>query len=144
MQWNWKYNSIWMNDEKYIILFDGVCNFCNTIVNFIIKNDKKDKFRFTALQSKQAHEIINNLKLPSQKLDTIILVQNNKLFFKSTAAIKIFKILGGIWSIFSIISIIPAFIRDFFYDLIAKNRYKVFGKRESVRIPKENEKDKFL
>lgn len=133
-----------MNDEKYIILFDGVCSFCNLVVDFIIRHDKKNKFRFTPLQSKQSYEILKNLKLPSQNLDTFILVTDNQLFFKSTAAIKVFKILGGFWSLFAIINITPAFIRDYFYDLIAKNRYKIFGKRKTVRVPNENEEDKFL
>lgn len=140
-----------------IIFFDGICNFCNSSVNFIIKRDKKNYFKFASLQSEFAQNFLksHNLvpkSLPWQvrngktekKLDSIILFENNKLYIKSSAALQIAKHLNGLWKIFYILIIIPPFIRNFLYDIIAKNRYKLFGKRESCMIPDERIKDRFI
>jgi len=131
-------------DEKQIILFDGVCNFCNFWVNFVLKRDKKDLFRFAALQSEKAKELTSKFKFDTSKLDTFILIAENKLYTKSTAALMICKELNGLIKILSPLIILPKFFRDFIYDLIAKNRYKIFGRRESCRIPTVEDKLKFL
>jgi len=131
-------------DEKQIILFDGVCNFCNFWVNFVLKRDKKDLFRFAALQSEKAKELTSKFKFDTSKLDTFILIAENKLYTKSTAALMICKQLNGLIKILSPLIILPKFFRDFIYDLIAKNRYKIFGRRESCRIPTVEDKLKFL
>jgi len=131
-------------DEKQIILFDGVCNFCNFWVNFVLKRDKKDLFRFTALQSEKAKELTSKFKFDTSKLDTFILIAENKIYTKSTAALIICKELNGLIKILSPLIILPKFFRDFIYDLIAKNRYKIFGRRESCRIPTVEDKLKFL
>ena len=127
-------------ESKAIIFFDGICNFCNSSVNFIIKRDKKNYFKFASLQSEFAGKFLESCNLvpkvhsvngnTEKKLDSIILFENNNLYIKSTAALRIAKHLNGLWKIFFIFIIVPPFIRNFFYDIIAKNRYKWFGKRE--------------
>jgi predicted DCC family thiol-disulfide oxidoreductase YuxK len=131
-------------EHKATILFDGVCNFCNSSVNFIIKRDKKDYFLFSSLQSEYSQNLLNKNNFPQKDFDSIILIEENKLYQKSTAALKIAKHLNGLWKLFYMFIIIPPFIRDFFYDIIAKNRYKWFGKKDVCMIPDEKTKNKFL
>lgn len=127
-----------------IVLFDGVCNFCDASVNFIIDRDKKNIFKFAALQSEKGQEILDYFKLPKDDFDSFVFIENDKVFKKSSAALRIAKKLGGVWKIFYPFIIIPEFIRDFFYNLIAKNRYKLFGKKDACRIPTPELKQKFL
>ena len=139
-----------MNNKK-IILFDGVCNFCNFWVNFIIDHDKKDFFRFAALQSETGQNILKQINLKTNNFwqsqglpDSLILVDKQDYFIKSSAALNILKHLSGFWKILFVFIIIPRPIRNFIYDLIAKNRYKIFGKKDVCRIPTEEEKKKFV
>jgi predicted DCC family thiol-disulfide oxidoreductase YuxK len=125
-----------------IILFDGVCNFCNNSVNFIIGQDKNNYFKFTPLQSKIGQDFVKKFNL--NDIDSVILVENDKAYTHSTAALKIAKTLGGIWSLAYAFIIVPKFIRDFFYKLFAKNRYKLFGKKDECMIPTPEIRAKFL
>ena len=127
-----------------LILFDGVCNFCNFWVNFIIDRDSKAFFKFTALQSDTARQILKSNNIDAMKIDSIVLVINGKIFFKSSAAFQIARKLDGFWKLLYIFIIIPPFMRDGIYDFIASNRYKWFGKRETCRIPTDNEKHRFI
>ena len=127
-----------------IILFDGVCNFCDSSVNFIIDRDKKNIFKFSALQSEKGQEILEYFKLPKDDFDSFVFIENDKVFKKSSAALKIANKLGGFWKLFYPLIIIPKFIRDFFYSLIANNRYKLFGRKDVCRIPTPELKQKFL
>jgi predicted DCC family thiol-disulfide oxidoreductase YuxK len=113
-------------------------------VNFIIDRDSKDTFRFAALQSGTAKSILNQFGLSTSDFETFILIENENHFTKSTAALKISQHLSGLWKILYIFLIVHKPVRDFLYDLIAKNRYKFFGKREVCRIPSEEEKRKFI
>lgn len=132
-------------ENKKIILFDGVCNLCNQTVLRIIKLDKKDVFRFTSLQSETGKEIIDYLKIDTTKVDSIILFEPNQAYYlKSTAALKIFGNFGGIWEVSKFLLFFPSFIRDFVYDIIAKNRYKWFGKKNQCMIPTPELLSKFL
>jgi len=131
-------------DNRQIILFDGVCNFCNFWVNFIIDRDKKDLFRFAALQSEKGQELLERFQMDSNSLDTFVLIDDKKVYTKSTAAIRISRNLVGIWRSLYFLILVPKPFRDFIYTLIAKNRYKFFGKRNTCRIPNEEEKKKFL
>ncbi len=131
-------------DKFKIILFDGVCNLCNSSVNFIIDNDHKNVFKFTSLQSEKGIELLKKYDLLDKNIDSVILVENDKAYVKSDAALKIAKTLGGKYKLFYGLIILPAFIRNFFYDIIAKNRYKWFGKKDSCRIPTLELKSKFL
>ena len=132
-------------ENKKIILFEGVCNLCNQTVLRIIKLDKKDIFRFTSLQSETGKEIIDYLKIDTTKVDSIILFEPNQAYYlKSTAALKIFGNFGGIWEVSKFLLFFPSFIRDFVYDIIAKNRYKWFGKKNQCMIPTPELLSKFL
>lgn len=128
----------------HIILFDGVCNFCNFWVNFIINRDKNDTYQFAAMQSDCGQKLLKEFKLNAYDFDSFVLIVNDKHFKKSTAALMISKNLKSIVKLLYPLILLPEPIRDFFYDLIAKNRYKFFGKRNVCRIPTENEKKKFL
>ena len=131
--------------NKKIILFDGICNLCNNSVLKVIKYDKKDHFVFVALESKSGQDIINYLKIDVSKINSIILYEPGVAYdIKSTAALKIMKDFGGFWILTQVFEILPTPIRDYFYDYIAKNRYKWFGKKESCMIPTPELKAKFL
>lgn len=131
--------------NKKIILFDGVCNLCNTAVQFIIKHDKKDVFRFVALQSDLGIEITKHIGLDNRKMDSIILYEPGIAYYiKSEAALEIAKNLSGGVAILSIFNILPSSISNKVYDYIAKNRYKWYGKKDSCMIPTPELEAKFL
>ena len=130
--------------NHHIILFDGVCNFCNFWVNFIVKRDKEDTYQFAAMQSSSGQKLLQKFRLNTSDFDTFALIINNRYFTKSTAALIISKNLKSIIKLLYPLIILPEPIRDFFYDIIAKNRYKFFGKRDVCRIPTKEESDKFL
>ncbi|GIQ59623.1 thiol-disulfide oxidoreductase DCC family protein [Flavobacterium collinsii] len=131
--------------NKKIILFDGVCNLCNGAVQFIIKHDKKDNFRFVALQSELGIEICQYIGVDQKKIDSIILYNPGVAYYlKSSAAIEIADNLGGIYSLLSVFKILPEKLRNYLYDYVAKNRYKWYGKKESCMIPTVELKAKFL
>jgi len=133
-----------MNEEKKIVLFDGVCNLCSSGVQFIIKRDKKNQFLFSSLQSKTGQEYLKQFNLPVDDLNSFILIESNKLFTRSTAALRILKYLPNGWQIFYPFIILPKFIRDGVYKWISKNRYKWFGKKEECWIPTVELQSKFL
>lgn len=131
--------------NKKIILFDGVCNLCNSAVLFIIKRDANDVFRFVALQSKLGQEIYNYIGVDPSKMDSIILYEPGlAYYYKSEAALKIASQLGFFYSLSTVFKIIPAKLRNHIYDYIAKNRYRWFGKKEQCMIPTKELKSKFL
>jgi len=128
-----------MKQSKKIIIFDGICGLCNKSVNILIKLDRKKQFLYTSLQG----EFIKTLNI-EPKIDSIIYYEDGDLFYKSTAILKILRSLGGIWVFANLFYIIPRAIRDFIYDLVAKYRYKIFGKMESCRLPKKGEEELFI
>ncbi len=131
---------------KKIILFDGVCNLCNTMVNFVIEHDQKDAFRFVPLQSEIGQSILKKIGLFDKNIDSIVLYEEGvAYFYKAPAALEIAKGLGGIYSFFAVIlNIFPDFILNFGYDFVAKNRYKWFGKKDACMLPTPELKEKFL
>lgn len=132
-----------MKQQKYIILFDGECNFCSFWVKFVIKRDKKDAFRFASLQSEIGRGLLKKNRI-DEKLDAIVLIKESQFYIKSTAAFYILKMLGGRISVFYYFIYVPVFVRDFFYDIISKYRYHLFG-CQSCEIPKDkNFTHKFL
>ena len=133
-----------MNHDKPIILFDGVCNLCNTSVQFIIKRDSKKNFMFSSLQSDAGQAILLQNNLENLDFDTIILLEDGIVYDKSTAILKIIRRLSGFYKFGYIFIMVPKFIRDFVYKIIAKNRYKWFGKRDTCMIPTEELKLRFL
>ncbi len=131
-------------EGKSVILFDGVCNLCNTSINFIIRNDKKKHFLFASLQSDAAKEILLQHNSKNIYMNSIILIENGIVYEKSTAILKIAIHLPRWYKILSIFSIIPTFIRDTIYMFISKNRYNWFGKKESCILPSKELEDRFL
>lgn len=132
------------NAEQKIILFDGVCNFCNYWVNFIIDRDKQNVFKFAALQSEKGKELIEKFNLPKDDFDSFVLISQNKVFKKSAAAFEILKHLDSWLKIIYPIKFLPIAVNNSFYDLIAKNRYKFFGRKDVCRIPTKDEIKRFL
>ena len=131
--------------NKKIILFDGVCNLCNNAINLIIEHDKKDVFRFASLQSDLGQKLVLERGIDPDILDTIILIEPGIVYYeKSTAALKIAKDLSGGYSFLQYFLFLPKFIRDGVYNLVASNRYKWFGKKDSCMIPTPELKGKFL
>ena len=131
--------------NKKIILFDGVCNLCDSAVQFVIKHDKKDVFRFVALQSELGQQILKHIGINSANIDTIILYEPGiAYYYKSEAALQIAKNLGGFLHFGTVFKIIPTGISNQLYDYIAKNRYKWYGKKEQCMIPTKDLKAKFL
>ncbi len=131
-------------EPKPIILFDGVCNLCNNSVQFVIKHDPSDKFMFAALQSARGQQLLQQYNLPTAGFDSFVLIQNEKVFLKSTAALQVAKQLSGPIKLLYGFIIVPAFIRNAVYAFVAKNRYKWFGKKDSCMIPSPSLQSKFL
>ena len=132
------------NDKK-IILFDGVCNLCNSSVQYVIQRDKKDEFRFVALQSELGQKIIKHIGIANSNIDSIILyLPGIAYYYKSSAVIEIAKSLQGFFNYGMLFRLLPNALRDVVYDYIARNRYKWYGKKESCMLPTPELKAKFL
>ncbi|CAN5519645.1 thiol-disulfide oxidoreductase DCC family protein [soil metagenome] len=129
---------------KSMILFDGVCNLCNGFVNFLIARDKKDAFKFGSLQSPKVQELLKKYDYSTNDLSTVLLIEDDTVYSQSTAVLKIVKKLNGGWPLLYGFIILPKPIRDFFYKLIAKNRYRMFGKKDACMIPTLALKAKFV
>lgn len=131
--------------NKKFILFDDVCKFCNSYINLLIRIDSKDQFRFIALNSNLGVALCNELKINCDHLDSIILYDPKSGFFvKSKAIFEIIKNLGGMYQLLLLFRIMPITITDFLYDVFAKNRYLLFGKKQECPLPDLKVRDKFL
>jgi predicted DCC family thiol-disulfide oxidoreductase YuxK len=126
-----------------IILFDGICNLCNKSVQFIIKRDPIGYFKFASLQSETGKRLLKQYKI-SKQIDSIIVIENKKIYFKSSAALQICGKLTGFWKLFTVLRVLPPVFRDFLYDKVAKNRYKWYGKRDRCMLPTAEMKKRFL
>ena len=126
-----------------VILFDGVCNFCNASINWIIDHDPDHRYRFAALQSEYGQDLLQKTNRSSVDFDSVILWRDDEAFEKSEAALEIVRHLRG-WSWLYGFRFVPLFIRNFCYDLVARNRYRLFGRTETCRIPNKEERDLFL
>ena len=127
-----------------LILFDGVCNLCNGAVQYVIKHDKKKRFRFGSLQGETGQKILAHYNLPSDNYNSFLLIENGKCYSRSTAALRVLKHLGYPLKLGYALIIIPSFIRDFVYGVIARNRYKWFGKQDSCWMPTPDLKSRFV
>ena len=131
--------------NKKIILFDGVCNLCESSVQFVIKHDVKDQFRFVSLQSELGQQILKHIGINPKHIDSVILYEPGvAYYYKSTAALQIAKHLGGFFHFGTIFRILPTTFRNVLYDYIAKNRYAWYGKKEICLMPTPENKAKFL
>lgn len=131
-----------MELNNAIVLFDGVCNFCNSSINFIIKRDRKQYFKFAPLQSEIAQKLVGDKTLPMP--ESVILIENGKKYDRSSAALRIAKKLDGLWPILYVFIILPKPLRDAVYNFIGRNRYKWFGKTEACMIPTSEVRGRFL
>ncbi|WP_422354772.1 thiol-disulfide oxidoreductase DCC family protein [Roseivirga pacifica] len=131
-------------ENQDVLLFDGVCNLCNGAVNFIIDHDPKGHFKFAALQSDFGQEKLKALGYSQQNFDSLVLLSGDKVYKKSSAALRIAKKLSGLYPLLYVFIIIPPFIRHGVYDIIAKNRYKWWGKRDSCRMPTPELRARFV
>ena len=127
-----------------VILFDGVCNFCNSSVNFVIKRDRKQRIKFAPLQTDIGKCLVQEFGLPADDLQSFIFIEKGLLYKKSTSALKVCKYLNGLWPLCYGFIIIPVFIRDGVYDFIAKRRYKWFGRKEECIVPSMEIRSRFL
>lgn len=127
-----------------VILFDGVCNLCNGSVQYVIRHDKQGLFRFASLQSESGQKLLLQYQLPQSDFTSFVLLENNRAYTRSTAALKVARQLSGFVKLLYGFIIVPAFIRDGVYNFIAKNRYRWFGKQESCMIPTPALKERFL
>ena len=129
--------------SKPIIFFDGVCNLCNSSVQFVIKRDKEGKFRFASLQSGAGQEMLLQNQLSQNDFNSFLLYEDGKLFTRSTAALRVLSQLKG-WKWAGVFQWVPPFIRNAVYNLVARNRYKWFGKKDECMIPTPELKNRFL
>lgn len=126
-----------------VVLFDGVCNFCESSVQFILRHDKTGSLRFASLQSEIGQQLLTAYGI-SDELQSVVFVESGKAYTKSAAAFRIARYFGGWWKLLLVFSILPAFITDFGYDIIAKNRYRWFGKKDACMIPSADIRSRFL
>ncbi len=130
--------------DKNIVLFDGICNLCNASVRFIIKRDRKNLFYFASLQGVAGQELLRNFDMETDQFNSFVLIEKNKIFTRSEAVLRVLKILGRGWKFLYAFIILPKFIRDGIYNLVSKNRYKWFGKKQECPLPSPEWKAKFL
>jgi predicted DCC family thiol-disulfide oxidoreductase YuxK len=127
-----------------IVLFDGVCNFCNASINFVIEHDKARYFKFAPLQSEIGEELTARHGIDRVETDSVILVENGKIYTHSDAALGIARHLNGIWSWAYVLRVIPRPVRDLAYKFIARNRYRLFGRRDACMMPTPEVRARFL
>lgn len=141
---NNKANILREMSNNHIVIFDGVCNFCNWAVNFIIKRDPEAKFVFTPTQSELAKELMKKYQLENVGADSFLLIKDGRCFMRSSAALEITKDLSGVWFVFLVFKIVPVRIRDFLYATFARNRYRLFGRKATCMVPAKEHKRRFI
>lgn len=130
--------------QQPLILFDGVCNFCNSAVNFVIKRDKRARIQFAPLQSEKGRLYARQYGINPDDMKTFLFIEDNKVYTRSTASLKVCRYLGALWPLCYGLIIIPKFIRNGIYNWVAKNRYKWFGKKETCMIPTPEVRARFI
>ncbi len=131
-------------ESKAVMLFDGVCNLCDQTVQFVLKRDKKGYFKFAALQSEAGQALLEQHQLPTEDFDSFVLLENGKLYQRSTAALRVCRRLGGAWPLLYAFIIVPPFIRNAVYNWVSRNRYRWYGKKETCMMPKPEWQERFL
>jgi len=130
--------------QQPVILFDGVCNFCNSAVNFVIRHDKKAQVQFAPLQSDKGRLFLRQYGLPAAEMKSFVFIEDGKSYTQSTAALRVCRYLNGLWPLCYGFIIVPKFLRDGIYNWIAKNRYKWFGVREQCMMPTPEVRTRFI
>jgi len=130
--------------DRPIILFDGVCNLCNGAVQFVLKRDRTKQFRFASLQSNAGQALLRGRGLPTEDFDTMVLVEEDRVYTRSNAALRILRGCGGMWALAYAFILVPRALRDAVYGVIARYRYRWFGKREECWLPTPELRDRFL
>jgi len=133
----------WTKHER-IIVFDGICNWCNFWVNFSIARDPHGKFKFGTLQSQSARQILQALQLSSDNFQTFLLLERTRIFTKSTAALRIARQLSGLWPLLYLFIVVPRPFRDAVYDFVARHRYQWMGKSDTCRVPTPSDRTRFV
>jgi predicted DCC family thiol-disulfide oxidoreductase YuxK len=131
-------------NHQVVLLFDGVCHLCNSSVQFLLKRDKMGIIHFGALQSEIAKQLIHHAGYFEKLPDGVVLIDHGKIYFESDAALRVLRHIGGFWAFISNLRFIPRFIRQFVYRIIARNRYKWFGKDDTCSIPEPGWKSRFI
>lgn len=131
-------------ENSLIILFDGQCNLCSRLVQFTIKRDPSRKFKFAALPSAGGKTLLKEFGLSANDFDSFVFFKGNRYFLRSTASLMLLKELGGIWKLFYIFMVVPRPLRDFVYHVVAKLRYKIFGRKDTCMIPADHDQSRFL
>ncbi|GGF98444.1 thiol-disulfide oxidoreductase DCC family protein [Paenibacillus abyssi] len=127
---------------KFIVLFDGMCNFCNNSVQFIMKRDPKQKFQFASLQSSIGRELVQKYNVAG--IDSFLLIEGERCYIKSTAALRVCRNLKGLWKLAAALQIVPRAVRDRVYDWFARNRIRWFGASDSCMLPTPEQRKRFL
>lgn len=130
--------------EHDIVIFDGVCNFCDSSVQFILKHDNNDRYRFVPFQQPTGEALLKKYGIDPATIDSIVLIEQQQAFKKSTAILKITRRMSGLWPLMYAFIIVPKFLRDPIYEWIGRNRYRWFGKKEACMIPSPDVRAKFL
>ena len=131
-------------NNRHVIIFDGLCNFCNGAVNFIIKRDPNKVFVFVPMQSEIAQKLIEEFQAQKVGFDTFLLIKNGVCYYRTDAALEIAKDLTGLWYLFRVFKVLPRGFRDFFYRAFARNRYELFGRKEVCMVPTDDVRSRFL
>lgn len=130
--------------KENIILFDGVCNFCNAFVQFTIKRDSKTKFKFASLQSKSGQALLTKFNLPTTDFNSLVYIKGENHFVRSSAVLNYVRELDGAWKLLYVFIVIPRPVRDYLYRKIANSRYRLWGSRQSCSLPTPKLKERFL
>ena len=133
-----------MDNVKPVVLFDGVCNYCNSMINFIIRQDNRKTYLFATLQSAFGQKTLRQWNLPADSFESFLVLDKGRLYSKSTAALRLYNQLPWYWKWTQLFWIFPKFIRDAVYGIIARNRYKWFGKKDECMVPSPELKERFL
>jgi len=133
-----------MNEQQHIILFDGDCNLCNSVVQFVIRRDKDARFRFASLQSATGQALLKEYHLPLEAFSSFVYIRKGKAWLRSDAALLISRDMGGLLSLLYPLWIIPRPIRNAVYNFIARNRYRWFGRQEACMLPTPDLQRRFL
>ena len=133
-----------MGSSESILMFDGVCNLCNRLVDFIIRKDRRGNIKFVTLQSPAGRSLFRKIGLTEVDIDSVVFITGGNYFIKSSAVLHILKTIGGGWKLLYGLKIIPVCIRDYFYDIIARNRYRIFGRSDTCMLPAPDIVNRFI